>query len=99
MTEEINIGIVDGEIKKDGSSASVKPRVCLKIIKNHRTLSFRIGQIFHIATASIRAHLAAYDRSVDCTRRLIVESILGFKLKKKDFFLLKKFTINKLNFD
>lgn len=64
LTKKIDIGIVDGEVNKNSSCASVDPEIIEKILNERFRYGFILRQVEYESTAAVVVHETLIARTI-----------------------------------
>ena len=69
--EEIDVGVVDGEVDEDGARAAVEPEVLLHLVDDLQRVGAPRRQVLHEAAAGVRRDQAPVIRAIQVFFRLV----------------------------
>ena len=70
--EEVDVGVVDGEVDEDGARAAVEPQVLLQLPDDVECVSASLRQVLHEAAAAVRRDQTPVIAAVQVILRLVV---------------------------
>jgi hypothetical protein len=65
LTEQVDVGVVHGEVKEDGASSTVDPQVIVKLLNDSQGVGLVVRKILVVSTTAIAGDFAFVVRSVD----------------------------------
>jgi len=65
LAEQVDVGIVHGEVEEDGTGATVNPQVVVKLLNDRQGIGLVVGEILVESTAAIFVDLALVVGTVD----------------------------------
>ena len=90
--EEVDVGVVDGEVDEDSPGASVQPQVLLEYLEDVQRLRLHWGQVLDKATASVGRDEPPVIRTIQFLLGLVGPP--GNRNKQSRFlFMLSNFTM------